>query len=66
MPFGTVGDKLAVWGELALLPSWTQSLETPKLGRWLSWNSMAHAQMKEFHATKMPLEFHLEGQGFVG
>ena len=63
MPFDTVENQLEVWKQVATLPSCTQSLETPKLGRWFSWNGSAHDQMKEFHAMKMLLEFHLEGEG---
>ena len=61
LPWGTRAHKLAVWDRVAAWPSCNQALEFPKLGRWFSWNGAAHTQMQEFHALKMILEWHLEG-----
>ena len=45
---------------LPVLVSFNTATEVPKLGRWFSWNSQAHAQMREFNAQKMVLEFSLD------
>ena len=33
------------------------------MARWFSWNHTAETQLKEFFATRMLLEHHLEGEG---
>jgi hypothetical protein len=60
VPFNTDDEKLDVWKVIEALASCNQSGDTAKLSRWFSWNSIAHARMKEFHCEKMLLEHHLD------
>jgi len=60
MPCDTAEDHEALWDAVAGLESFHNKLSMPKLGRWFAWNGCAHMQMKEFHATKMLFEHHLE------
>jgi hypothetical protein len=56
----TEGDKEQVWERLATLPTFVNKGALPKLGRWFSWNSVAHEQLQELSALRMLLEHHLE------
>ena len=60
MPCQSDQDHEALWAAVACLPSYSQKGSLPKLGQWFSWNGCAHEQMKEFSATKMLFEHHLE------
>ena len=55
-------DKSAVWDAVAELPTFCAKGSLPKMGRWFSWNQVAHEQMPEFWATKMLLEHHLPSE----
>ena len=58
-PFDTSEAQHKLFCTLSLiLKSWVQHLETPKLGRWFSWNQSADQQLPEFWASKMVLEWH--------
>ena len=62
MPFSTDDQQQKVFDEVPVrLRSWSQSLDLPKMARWLSWNRTARQQIPEFWATKMLFEWHLEG-----
>ena len=56
MPFDNVAEKRAVLHEVFCMESFSKAMEIPQIARWMSWNSSAQAQVKEFHATKMILE----------
>ena len=57
-PFDTPEAQHKLFDALpSILSSWVQHLETPKLGRWFSWNQSADQQLPEFWASQMVLEW---------
>ncbi len=55
--YHSIARPQAVWQSLEALPSFGNAGETPKLGRWFSWNTQAKQAMTEYHAQKMVFEF---------
>ena len=60
MAFDSDAEQEAVWQAMSTLGSFNVATEAPKLGRWFSWNTQAHVQLREYHTLKMVLEYHLE------
>ena len=48
-----------IWEYVSRLPSYTNKLGIPKTSRWFSWNEQARCQLREFHASKMIMEFYV-------
>lgn len=65
LPFETPLQKEDVLKQVALTKSFRQQLDTPKMGRWFSWNACAEQQVKEYHIAKMVYEHHLSLRGHV-
>eukprot|EP00438_Fugacium_kawagutii_P006295 Skav229327 [mRNA] locus=scaffold2598:18229:18771:+ [translate_table: standard] len=47
-----------VWSRVAELSSWNRKETLVKKSRWFSWNDAAEIHMKEFHASRMLLEWY--------
>ena len=47
----TFEDKATIWDAVQELPSFCAKGSLPTLGRWFSWNQVAHEQMPEFWAV---------------
>lgn len=58
LPHNTLADKEATWSQLLCLPTFEKKASLPKLGRWFSWNCVAHEQLPEYSALQMLLEHH--------
>lgn len=58
LPCNTSADKEQTWAQLSCLPTFVKKASLPKLGRWFSWNSVAHEQLPEYSALQMLLEYH--------
>ena len=48
-----------IWEYVSRLPSYTNKQGIPKTSRWFSWNEQARCQLKEFHASRMIMEFYV-------
>jgi hypothetical protein len=59
MPYGTEGEKQAIFNAVLELPSFSRHMSHPKLANWMAWNKCAHEQIPEFHAGKMVYESQL-------
>ena len=60
MRFVTIDERIEVWEKMGTLKSFNGAMETPKMGRWFSWNGAARDQIKEWHTVKMVCEFSLQ------
>ena len=52
-------DPLEVWQALSEMDSFVIKGGVPKSGRWFSWHESGHAQIREWHATRMVLEHYV-------